>query len=301
MELHQLRYFVATAEELSVTAAAPRVHLSQPALSRQIQSLEEELGVALFDRVRKRLHLTEAGRWFLDRARQILCDAETAAQQVREQFGDGRRTIRLGFLTIFLDDLVAPAVRALRKSSPRTAVALFELSPQAQLDRLRNDEIDLALLGNIGEEDRSRYSVRTLARNPMAAVLPDDHRLASRRQIDLKDLAGDPFVSLSDTVFPGRRQFLRRICQRRGFVPVIAEECDSINLVLAAVSSGAGVALLPAHSAKLPHADSVFVRLKAPVVHAEVMAAHKPGADQGALVALIDHLAVVAAAMDGRE
>lgn len=294
MELHQLRYFVATAEELSVTAAAARVHLSQPALSRQIQALEEELGVALFDRVRKRLHLTEAGRWFLDRARQLLCDAETSAQQVREQFGDGKRTIRLGFLTIFLDDLVAPAVRALRKSSPRTAVALFELSPQPQLDRLRNDELDLALLGNLGEEDRARFQTRTLMRSPMAAVLPADHRLAGRKQIDLEELADEPFISLSDVVFPGRRQFLRRICQMRGFDPAIAEECDSLSLVLVAVSGGAGVALLPSHSTKLPHSGCVFVRLKTPVVHAEVMAVHKPGADRGALAALIDHLAAVA-------
>lgn len=297
MEFHQLRSFVATAEELSITAAARRVHLSQPALSRQIQSLEEELGVALFDRVRQRIHLTAAGRYFLDRARQMLCDAETSAQQVREQFGDGKRTIRLGFLTIFLDDLVAPAVKALRKSHPRSAVALFELSPQAQVDRLRNDELDLGLLGNLAEEDRSRFSVRSLMRNAMAAVLPEDHRLARRRQIDLKELAGDPFVSLSDAVFPGRRQFLRGICRMRGFEPVIAEECDSLPLLLAAVSGGAGVALLPAHSAKLPHSGSVFVRLKAPLVHAEVMAVYKPGADRGALAALIDHLGTVAGRM----
>jgi DNA-binding transcriptional LysR family regulator len=297
MEFHQLRSFVATAEELSITAAARRVHLSQPALSRQIQSLEEELGVALFDRVRQRIHLTAAGRYFLDRARQILCDAETSAQQVREQFGDGKRTIRLGFLTIFLDDLVAPAVKALRKSHPRSAVALYELSPQAQLDRLRNDELDLALLGNLGEEDRARFTVRTLMRNPMAAVLPDDHRLAGRRQIDLKELAGDSFVSLSDAVFPGRRQFLRGICRMRGFDPAIAEECDSLPLLLAAVSGGSGVALLPAHSAKLPHSGSVFVRLKAPVVHAEVMAVHKAGADRGALAALIEPLGGIAARM----
>ncbi len=297
MELQQLRYFVATAEELSVTAAARRMHLSQPALSRRIQALEEELGVALFERVRRRLRLTEAGRWFLDRARQILCDAETSVQQVRERFGDGKRTIRLGFLTIFLDDLVAPALRTLRKDSPRIAVALFELSPQAQLDRLRNDELDLALLGNLGEEDRARFTVRPLLRNRMAAVLPDDHHLSRRRQIDLKELAGDPFVSLSDAVFPGRRRFLRGICQSRGFEPRIAEECDSLPLVLATVSGGAGVALLPEHSAKLPHAGSVFVRLKAPVVHAEVMAVRKPGEEHGALAALIEHLAAAAAAI----
>lgn len=294
MEFHQLRSFVAAAEELSVTAAARRVHLSQPALSRQIRAIEEELGVTLFDRVRQRLHLTPAGRYFLDRARQLLCDAETAAQQTREQFGEGRRTIRLGFLTIFLDDLVAPALKALRKSHPRAAVALFELSPQAQLDRLRNDELDLAILGNLGDEDRERFTVRRLMRNPMAAVLPDDHRLASRRRIDLDELAGDPFVSLSDLVFPGRRQFLRGICRSRGFDPRIAEECDSLSLLLAAAAGGAGVALLPEHSAKLPHTGSVFVRLRTPVVHAEVMAVHQPGAERGVLEALVGHLAEAA-------
>jgi hypothetical protein len=91
------------------------------------------------------------------------------------------------------------------------AVALYELSPQAQIDRLRNDEPGLALPGHLAEEDRSRFAVRSLMRNAMAAVLPEDHRLARRRQLDLKELAGDPFVSLSDAVFPGRRRFLRGI------------------------------------------------------------------------------------------
>jgi len=114
MEFHQLRYFVAAAEDLSISRAAERLHVTQPALSRQIAALEEELGVALFDRIRKRIHLTDAGRFFLPKARQLICDAETGAQQLREQFGDARRTLRLGFLSIFLDDLVAPAVREFR-------------------------------------------------------------------------------------------------------------------------------------------------------------------------------------------
>jgi len=142
----------------------------------------------------------------------------------------------------------------------------FELSPQAQLDRLRHDELDLALLGNLGEEDRAGFQIRPLLRTRMTAVLPGDHRLAGHRQIDGQELAGDALVSLSDAVFSGRRQYLRGICRARGFDPVIAEECDSLNLVLVAVAGGAGVALWPAHRAKWPPAGSVFVRLKAPVV-----------------------------------
>jgi DNA-binding transcriptional LysR family regulator len=297
MEFHQLRYFIATAEELSITAAAKRLHLSQPALSRQILALEEELEVVLFQRIRKRIHLTEAGRFFLDRARQILCDTEMSVQQVRERFGVAKRTIRLGFLTIFLDDIVAPAVRALRKDSAMTGVALFELSPKAQLDRLRDGELDLALVGNIADEDRSRYTVRSLMRNPMAIVLPDDHGLAGRKQLALKELAGEPFVSLSDSIFPGRRQFLRRICQSQGFEPAIVEECDSLPLLLAAVSSGAGVALLPAHSGKLPHCGCVFVRMITPVVHAEVMAVYRKEAAQGRVASLLAHLETAARAI----
>ena len=87
MEFHQIRYFVAVAEELSVSRAAERLHVTQPALSRQIGVLEGTLGVALFERVRKRMYLSEAGRWFLPRARQLLCDAETAVQQVGERWG----------------------------------------------------------------------------------------------------------------------------------------------------------------------------------------------------------------------
>jgi DNA-binding transcriptional LysR family regulator len=99
VEFHQLRYFIAAAEDLSISAAAKRLHVTQPALSRQIAVVEAELGVPLFDRIRKRIHLTDAGRFFLPKARQIVCDAETSIQQLRGQFGKARRTLLLGFLT----------------------------------------------------------------------------------------------------------------------------------------------------------------------------------------------------------
>ena len=125
MEFHQLRYFVAAAETGSVTAAAARAHVTQPALSRQIAKLETRLGVDLFERRKQRIHLTEAGRWFLPRARQLLCDAETCEQQLRESFGNAKRTLRLGVLASFLDDLVAPVVRELKKKHRGIPVSLF--------------------------------------------------------------------------------------------------------------------------------------------------------------------------------
>ncbi|MDF1823558.1 MAG: LysR substrate-binding domain-containing protein [Verrucomicrobiales bacterium] len=297
MEFHQLRYFIAAAEELSVTAAAKRLHLSQPALSRQIQSLEEELGIALFDRIKKRIHLTDAGRFFLIRARQIVCDADTSVQLLQEQFGEAKPKTRLGFISIFLDDIVAPAVKAVRKQSHNLEISLHELSPKAQLDRLRDDQLDLALLGNLSDEDRTRYEMKCIMRSPMAAVLPDDHRLAKRKQIVLSELRGEPFVSLSDTIFPGRRQFLRSVCQSQGFEPNIVEESDSLSLLLGAVSTGGGVAILPAHSQKLPHAGSVFVHLKTPVIYAEVLAVYKPTQQAGTFTRLLIELEKAAGAI----
>lgn len=271
MEFHQLRYFIAAAEDLSISAAAKRLHVTQPALSRQIAVLEAELGVALFDRIRKRIHLTDAGRFFLPKARQIVCDAETGAQQLREQFGNARRTLRLGFLTPFLDDLVAPAVREFRQRHPKAQVSLFELPPRAQLDRLRNHELDAAILGNISDAERAFFSIRTLSRHKMAAVLPEDHVLAGKKSIKLSALKTEPWVSLSDAFFPGRREFLRSICQQAGFEPQIVNEVDSLSMMLGAVTAGEGVAVMPAHAGKLPHGGCVFVPLAAPVPLSELL------------------------------
>lgn len=290
VEFHQLRYFIAAAEDLSISGAAKRLHVTQPALSRQVAVLEAELGVPLFDRIRKRIHLTDAGRFFLPKARQIVCDAETAAQQLRERFGQARRTLRLGFLTPFLDDLVAPAVREFRQRHPKTQVSLFELPPRAQIERLRNHELDAAILGNLEERDRTQFEIHRLSRHKMAAVLPEDHRLAGKKAIQLKALNRENWVSLSDAFFPGRREFLRSICQSAGFEPMIATEVDSLSMMLGAVTAGEGVAVMPAHAGKLPHAGCVIVPLAAPAPTTElllVLPKVEPGQELTTLTALI--------------
>lgn len=291
MEFHQLRYFVAAAEELSISKAAERSHVTQPALSRQVRLLEEEIGLPLFDRIKQRIHLTDAGRFFLPKARQIICDAETTVQQLREQFGDAPRTLRLGFLSIFLDDLVAPAMREFRQRHPKARVSLFELSPRAQLDRLRSHELDAAILGNIEEMDRQFFDVRRLSRHPMAAVLPVDHPLAKKKAIKLAALARDSWVSLSDAVFPGRREFLRAICGAAGFDPQIVSEVDSLSLMLAAVASGDGVGLMPEHARKIPHTGAAFVRLMAPVPTTELLLVQPNGKASVEMAALAELIA----------
>jgi len=290
MELGQLRYFVAAAEELSMTAAARRRHVSQPALSRQIAALEDELGAPLFNRVKKRIYLTDAGRFFLGRARQILCDLETSAQQFREKYGSSCPTIRLGYLAPFLDDIVSPAVQAFRAKVDRVEIALFELAPRAQLDRLRSEDLDVAVLGNLNSDDMERFESRTMMRSRMAAVLPIDHRFARRKRIRLAELREEEFVSLSDAVFPGRRKFLQEICASAGFEPKLRVELDSLSALFGSLAMGIGVAVAPAHSGVVPHKGCVIVRLQSPTAYAEVFSVTRRGPHRAELTILLEDL-----------
>lgn len=290
MEFHQLRYFVAAAELGSITAAAKREHITQPALSRQVALLETQLGVQLFTREKQRIQLTEAGRFFLPRARQLLCDAATTEQQLRESFGKAKRTLRLGFLSPFLDDLVTPVVRELKKRQRSLQVALFDLPPRAQLDRLAAGELDVALVANLDPQHRQRFALRPLSKHRFVAALPETHRLAGRASLSLTELKADDFVSLADVFFPGRREFLRSACIAAGFEPRIVHEVDSVALMLGAVAAGDGVAVVPRHSEKIPHAGCVLVTLQAPVPVVELMLATERGSQSVELRTLTELL-----------
>lgn len=298
MEFHQLAAFVAAAEEGSMSKAALREHVSQPALSRQIALLEARLGVPLFERRRQRIHLSEAGRFFLPRARQILCDAETSAQLLRERFGGARRTLRLGFIAPFLDDLVAPAIKELRRRRPRLELSLFELAPRAQIERLRAGELDAAILANLDAEDRARFEIRRLSRHRVALALPEQHHLARHRAVALAQLRRDEFVSLSDEAYPGRREFLRAACLSAGFEPRLVSEHASVSLMLAAVAAGEGVALVPRHAEKLPHAGCVFVALSGPALQLELVLVLPKRESDAELTLLAEVLAAKAARLD---
>lgn len=254
-----------------MSRAAEREHVSQPALSRQVKLLEEELGLLLFHRIKKRIHLTDGGKFFLMKARQILCDSESAIQQVQEQFSGMRRTLRLGFLSPFLDDLVAPVVREFQQRHSTSKVSLFDLSPRAQLDRLRLRELDLGILANLENDERELFEIIVLSRHRFVAVVPNHHQLADRKSIKLCELKNEKWVSLSNTFFPQRREWLQATCVRAGFNPDIVMEMDSLPMMLAEIGTGGGVGLMPGHAAKLPHAGCAIIDLTSPKLDSELL------------------------------
>lgn len=270
MEFHQLRYFVAAAECLNISRAAEKVHVSQPALSRQLRLLEEELGADLFRRIRKRIFLSEAGRVFLPRARGILAQAAEAAALMRDKFA-ARGIIRFGAITPFLDDLVAPALQEYARRHPQTEVHVVDAAPSELIAKLRRGDLDLAVLGNLEKKDRNKFHLTLLYEHHHAAVLPAQHPMAGRRSLRLAELALDRWVSLSDNHFPGRRKFLISACRQAGFRPVIISEVDSIPTLIAAVKVRQAVAILPAHCAKFPHAGCAFVGLAGPLIKSSLL------------------------------
>src|SRR5438445_8363454 len=167
MELRHLRYFVAVAEEQNVTRAAARLHVSQPPLSRQIRDLEDELGVALFDRGAKAFRLTDAGRVFLTEARAILQGAEGAVQMVKDVAGGKRGEINVGYAPSLMVKLLPRALRCFRKSNPGVRVRLHDLSTQEMLRGLNDGRLHVAMMVLLPSKASTGFVCEEFQRQPV--------------------------------------------------------------------------------------------------------------------------------------
>lgn len=266
MELRHLRYFVMSAEEQNISRASERLNISQPAVSRQLKDLEEELGVNLFERERNGLRLTQAGETALVHAQEILRRANGLGEAMKGFAGPTRETIRVGFIPTALTGFLADALRQFNASHSHVSVEIRELLPKPQEDALRRGEIDLALLGSVCPELRKEFRIQAILKTPVAAVLPDHHPLASRKAIDLAELSEERFVSLDERFFPGRPQMMDELGRKAGFKPEIRFFAEGFSELLGLVAGGAGVAVMPADVAQLPHPRVVFVSLRRPKI-----------------------------------
>jgi DNA-binding transcriptional LysR family regulator len=265
MELRHLRYFVTVAEELNISRASARLRISQPAVSRQLRDLEEELRVALFRREKHGLKLTPAGEAFLAHARDLLRRSAEAVKQMASFNEQPRPTVTVGYIAPILSSVLTPALRRFAQKHADIEVALREMSPGDQVKALRSGRIDLALLGNPCPEVEREFAVSVLKRIPFQAVLPDNHLLALRKRIALAELDGEPFIGFSEETFPGRNAAICASCQAAGFTPRFRHQVENLSALLALVAAGKGVTLAPAEVSQLAHPQAVFVPLKPPV------------------------------------
>ena len=244
MELRQLRYFVAIAEAGNFSRAAQRLHVSQPPLSMQIKSLEDELGVRLLARTNRGVSLTAAGAVFYEETRAVLDRLETArVQALRADRGD-IGMLSVGFVSIADYGILPPALKHFRASFPLVEVHLHELTTDAQIRELRATRLDLGLaLAPVNEPD---LAFERLLREELVLAAPAGHpAVKGSGAVDLRALAKESFIIPPRDIGPGLYDLIISHCHSFGFAPRITQHARQMQTVVGLVSSGMGVALVP--------------------------------------------------------
>lgn len=245
MELRQLRYFVAIAEEGNFSRAARRLHVSQPPLSTQIKSLEEELGMRLLERTNRGVSLTAAGSVFYEETRAVLARLEHArGKALRADRGD-IGMLAVGFVSIADYGILPPALKHFRASFPLVEVQLHELTTDAQIRELRATRLDLGIaLAPVDEPD---LEFERLLREELVLAAPAGHPAVKRSgAVDLRALAKESFIIPPRDIGPGLYDLIISHCHAAGFAPRITQHARQMQTVVGLVSSGMGFALVPA-------------------------------------------------------
>ena len=266
MDLRQLRYFLAVAEELSFTRAAERLHISQPPLSQQIAQLEAELDTRLFTRTSRRVELTAAGLALRVQARALIDQAERARQQVRA-IGAGRSgKIEIGATGTILRGGLAGWLAAYRRHAPQVRTVIYEQAPALQVQGVLEHRTDISF--NRSRAPQEELESTLAWHEGISVILPKRHRLARRRQVALTDLAEDEHVMLH----PDSSEFARYLgqsCVEAGFLPKVSQQVVDSQSIPSLIAAGFGVSLVPASTEAFTSADVVF-RPVAPKLVADV-------------------------------
>ena len=291
MELRHLRYFVAVAEELSFTRAAQRLHIGQPPLSQAIQALEHDVGATLLDRSRRWVRLTDAGRMFLNDAREILALASKAADTARRaeigQVGD----LRIGFNNSTpLTPIFSDTINSYRSGAPLVRLHFSELPTMQQIDAIRARTLDVGFLRPPETPVDDDIRMLRLRINPLRVFTPLGHRLSGSESIAVKDLRDEQFVmfrrDLGTTLYPQ----IQRMCHLEGFEPIIAMEVREVGTIIGLVAAGCGIAILPDIFERIRIENVAVMPLADPVGSTDLLLAHRSD-ETSAVVTSFVHIA----------
>jgi DNA-binding transcriptional LysR family regulator len=281
VELRQLRYFVAVAEELHFRRAAARLHISQPPLSQQIAALEDEIGCRLLERTRRRVELTPAGEAFLRDARATLAELDVAVSTARAIDAGQEGVLRVGFVGSALLSIVPSTVQRFRRARPGVEIELRERSTVEQLRAVSTGLVDVGLVRSPIETDESLHT-EVVMRERTVAALPEGHPLARLRRVPLRRLASQPLVLFPRRQAPGYHDLLIGRLAATGSTPHVAQYAPEMMTIIGLVAAGIGVSPVPASVAHLA-IDGVTYRPLSGAPDTELVAVTR-GADQSPLV-----------------
>jgi DNA-binding transcriptional LysR family regulator len=253
-----LRSFIAVAEELHFGRAARIVHLSQPALSLQISGMEQELGVQLLIRNRRKTELTPAGRVFLGEAREVVQRTDEAIALTRRAALGQVGTLRIGFISTAAAILVPPLVKRFRERYQHVELDLRNVLTRDQLTQLQENRLDVGFL-RLPLPTPPEIRTRVIHREPFVLLMPASHPLAAKKNLQLAECQEADFVVYTRKMAPGFHDQSMNILHRNGITPHVVQEAAEMYTLMSLVAAGMGIAIVPS-SIQLHHADNVVVR-----------------------------------------
>jgi DNA-binding transcriptional LysR family regulator len=247
MELRHLKYFVVVAEELSFTKAAARLRISQPPLTAQIHTLEEELELQLFNRSTHKVELTRAGEVFLAEARLTLSQAQRAKKLASQLASGSIGEIRVGFtVSAALNPAVPRIFYNFRTENPAINLVLLEMLSAQQLERISGNQLDVGFCRElISIVPPSGVKIERILQERFIAVINSQHRLAKHSAVSLKACADEPFVFFSRTRDVAVWEKAMALCEKAGFKPRVVQEANGVVAIVGLVASGIGISILP--------------------------------------------------------
>lgn len=244
VELRHLRYFVAVAETENVSRAALKLHVSQPALSRQVRDLEEEIGVPLFERSAKAVRLTDAGRVFHHEAQAVLLRVVEAVQSAKAICGGKRGEIQVGYAPSLTLDILPGALRFFQESNPGVRVQLHDLSTGEMTQGVREGKLHVALLVHTCAQELEGIVFEDLRAYPVCVALNPKHPLARTKKVGLERLRDERLIGYTTADYPEYHAKIDALFTRISRPPKVAEEHDSAASLIASVEAGRGVAIV---------------------------------------------------------
>jgi LysR family transcriptional regulator, benzoate and cis,cis-muconate-responsive activator of ben and cat genes len=251
MELRHLRYFVTVAQEQNVTRAAALLHISQPALSRQIRDLENEVGVELLERTPNSVRLTPGGKIFLQECRAILNRIENAVEKVRTKSQVSKTVIRIGYAATPAVEILNESMQKFHKLHPLVSIELFDLSSNGILKGVIEKKLDLGVTVSVSPQSFEGVVLEQLGTYDINVAFHKKHRFGKYKQVPLSEIAKEELITFTRTEHPEAIPALQKILRPYTDDPKIVMECDSISSLFVAVESGKGVALGFSTMAKL--------------------------------------------------
>ena len=276
MELRQIRSFLSVAETLHFGRTAELIHLSQPALSLQIRALEEEVGVRLFERNRRKTTLTAAGLTFRDDAAGVVSQLEQAIRRARLAADGKLGLLRIGFISTAGNEIVPNLVRRFRESSPEVVFSLLNILTTDQIKMLSAGSLDIGFLRlPIGEHPE--LEVVEVHREPFVVVTPLSHKLATRKRVALHELSGQDFVMYERSFAPGFHDVIFGMLRDAGVIPNVCQTAGQMPTLISLVDSGMGISILPASAVKHSGASVAACEIAGKIAMSEIAIAVNKG------------------------